>query len=319
MRRVLWSAVVGLMLATGAASAQDWQGKSKMSGKVADEAGKAIEGVTVKLVHAAANTGPEFTTDRKGAWKAEKLTPGLWLVEFHHDSFDPRQIQVEIGEKMKEPKLEVKLTKLGTDWGFAERLAMTQAQPLLAAQKNAEARVIFEKLLATYPTAHHVHKYLAHTYNAEKNEAKAVEQLELYLAGVPSDVQILTLLGSMYTQVNREPEAWKIFSTLDLAKVQDVTELQDPAFNLLRQKKPVDAVKYLDLAIQRFPEDAPTYYYRGFAQWQAGSMAAEAQKADEAKALIEKASADLQKCIELAPTSDPAGKAKQILAQIEKK
>lgn len=318
MRRAVWVGIISLMLASGSAWAQDWQGKSKMSGKVVDEAGKGIEGATVKLLHVAAKAGPEVTTDKKGAWKVEKLAEGQWIVEFRHASFDPRQVAVEIGPKMKEPKVDVKLTRLGTDPSFAERIAMTEAQPLLAAQKNAEARAIFEKLLADYPTAHQVHKYIAHTYNAEKNTAKAVEQLELYVAEVPSDVQILTLLGSMYTQVNREPEAWKVFSTLDLAKVLDVTELQDPAFNLLRQKKPVDAVKYLDLAIQRFPEDAPSYYYRGFAQWQAGTMAAEAKKADESKAFFEKAAADLEKCIELAPAGDSAGKAKQILAQIEK-
>lgn len=318
MRRVVWLAVIGLLLASGPAWAQDWQGKYKMGGKVADEAGKGIEGVAVKLMSLAAKAGPEFKTDKKGEWKAEKLGDGQWLVEFRHASFDPRRIQVEVGEKLKEPKVEVKLTKLGTDWSVAEQIAMADAQPLLAAQKHAEARAIFEKLLETYPTAHQIHKYLAHTFNAEKNIPKAIEQLEFYVADVPSDVQILTLLGSMYTQADREPDAWKIFSTVDLTKVREVTELQDPAFALLRQKKPIDAVKYLDLAIQRFPEDAPSYYYRGFAQWQAGTMAAEAKKADESKAFFAKAAVDLKKCVELAPTSEPATKSKQILAQIEK-
>lgn len=318
MRRAVWVAIVSLVLTSGAAWAQEWQGNRKMSGKVADEAGKGIEGATIKLVHGAANAGPEVKTDRKGSWKVEKLADGQWMVLILHDNFDPRLAQVEIGEKMKEPKIEVKLTKLGTDWSIAERLAMTEAQPLLAANKHAEARAVFEKLLATYPTAYQVHKYLAHTYNAEKNIPKAIEQLEFYVAAVPTDTQILTLLGSMYAQAEREADAWKIFSVVDLAQVKDVTELQDPAFALLRQKRPIDAVKYLDLAIQRFPEDAPTYYYRGFAQWQAGSVAAEAKNADESKAFFEKAAVDLHKCVELAPTSESATKAKQILSQIEK-
>ncbi len=319
MRRVAWLAVLVLVLGAGMAFAQDGQGKYKMSGKVTDEAGKGIEGASVRLFSVATQTGPEVKTAKNGSWKAEKLAEGQWMVIVQHAGHDPMQVQVEIGEKLKEAKFDLKMKKLGTDPTVAERLAMLEAQPLLAAKKHAEARAIFEKLLVAYPSAHQIHKYLAHTYNAENNTAKAIEELELYVAGVPSDTQILTLLGSMYTQNNREPDAWRLFSTLDLSKVQEITELQDPAFALLRQKKPAEAVKYLNLAVQRFPEDAPSYYYRGFAQWQLGTMAAEQKKDEESKALFEKAAADLNKCVELAPTSDSATKAKQILSQIEKK
>src|SRR5512140_3272918 len=126
MVRILRFAIIALLISVGvgvaqtqapaAAAGTDWKGKSKMSGKVIDEAGKIVPGVTVKLVFLPANAGPaDVVTNAKGEWGVANIAEGMWSLEFWKDGLDPRQVPVQVGGKIKEPNIELKMTKEGTD------------------------------------------------------------------------------------------------------------------------------------------------------------------------------------------------------------
>jgi Tetratricopeptide repeat len=318
MARTLRIAIIGLMLCASAAFAQDaWQGKGKAGGRVLDQAGKALEGVKVKLVNLAVKSGPEFTTTKKGEWKTDNLVDGMWYVEYYKDGLDPRRIQIEIGDKFKTQNIEMKLTLEGTDPNFAVWLGDDKGKQLIAAQKYADARAVYVQLLAKYPKVYPLHKLIAVTYHLEKNFAKAADELQAYVTVAPTDPEAKLYYGKELIAADRIAEAWQIYSSIDPAQIKDFVDLEDPGFDLLRAKKPVEALKYFDLVVTRYPLEPTGFYYRGFAGWH--SMLTISKADDPARlAYRDKARADIEKFLEMAPEAKEVGTAKQILAELKK-
>ncbi|MEI6666520.1 MAG: tetratricopeptide repeat protein [Acidobacteriota bacterium] len=289
--------------APAAPAATDWKGKSKMSGKVIDEAGKAIAGATVKLMLVQANGGTEVVANAKGEWKVENIAEGMWSLEFWKDGFDPRQVPVQVGGKIREPNIELKMTKEGTDPTFATRVGAAKAQVFFEQKKYAESRAIYEGLLAKYPTVHQLHQYIARDYHMDKNFAKAVEELEAYLKAVPTDGAVKMMLAGELFEAGKGDEAWALFSTFDKTVLRDALDLETPGFALLRAKKPTEALKYFERVVTLFPDDPQAYYYRGLTNWQIGATV-EKPNTPEAKAKLEAAKADLSKFIAMLPNAD---------------
>jgi Carboxypeptidase regulatory-like domain len=306
-----------------AQAAPDWHGTAKMSGKVVDTAGKPIEGVSIKLILPAAKGGTEAVTDKKGEWKVEQIADGDWLVEFRKDGFDPRQIPVQVGGKVKEPHLEVKLTTEGTDPNFAVTDAVQRAKALEADKKFAEAALIFEQLAPKYPKVPKLIAMAAQYYDKAGDFSKSADALKKYVELEPGNVDIQMFLSLEYIKAKRYPEAWQMMSGVDPTKVTDPTYYMDAGYELLRAKQADEAYKYFDLVVTRFPPDkvpavTNALYYRALAGWQSAlNMGKDKQDSPEAKAKGEQAKADLNKFLEIAPDSKEAPMAKKLLEAIK--
>jgi tetratricopeptide (TPR) repeat protein len=336
MVRILRFAIITLFISVGAglaqtqapaaAAAPGWQGKGKMGGKVIDEAGKPVPGVTIKFVLVPAKAGPEVVTSAKGEWKLENIADGMWSLQYWKDGFDPRMIPVQVGGKMKEPVIELKMTKEGTDPSFAVPYGNDQAKALLDQKKIAEARAIYAKLLATYPTYARLHLALSQCLDMEGKFAESAAELQLYVTANPADMRIRTFLGTEYIKAQKYAEAWQTYSALDLAQITDPLDLNEPGFMLLRSSKSDEAYKYFNLTVTRFPQEAAAYYYRGVAsRHMAGTV--DKTKTEEIRAHLIASQADLNKFLELAGpsvanASDPNNKnaimAKEVLDEIAK-
>jgi hypothetical protein len=312
MVRILRFAIIALFISVGVSLAQapapaastDWKGKSKMGGKVIDEAGKIIPGVTVKFVFLPANAGPaDVVTSAKGEWKVENISDGMWSLEFWKDGFDPRQVPVQVGGKIKEPNIELKLTKLGTDPTFAMRTGAAKAQAFFEQKKYGDSRAVYQDLLAKYPKVYQLHQYIARDYHMEGNYPKAIEALQACLAAAPTDNQVKLMLASELHEAGRGDEAWAMFSTFDTTVLRDALDLETPGFALLRAKKPVDALKYFERVVVLYPTDPQAYYYRGLTNWQIGATV-EKPNTPESKAKLEAAKVDLVKFIGMVPGAD---------------
>jgi tetratricopeptide (TPR) repeat protein len=313
MVRMLRFAIIAVFISVGlcaaqtqppaAGAAQGWQGKSKMVGKVLDEAGKPIPGVTVKLVFLPANAGVEVIASVKGEWKAENIAEGMWSIEFWKEGFDPRQVPVQVGGKIKEPNIELKMTTEGKDPTFAMRTGAAKAQTFFDQKKYAESRGIYEDLLRRYPSVYQLYQYIARDYHMEKNYVKAVEALQACLKAVPDNSQVKMMLASELFEAGKSDEAWTMYSAFEKTQLRDALDLETPGFALLRAKKPGEALKYFDRAVALFPEDPQVFYFRGLTLWQIGATV-EKPNTPEAKAKLDAAKVDLTKFIGMVPNAD---------------
>jgi tetratricopeptide (TPR) repeat protein len=334
MVRILRFAIIALLISVGMglaqtqapASATGWKGKSKMDGKVIDEAGKPVPAVTVKFVFLSTNDGPpDIVTNAKGEWKLENIAEGMWSLEFWKEGLDPRQVPVQVGGKIKEPTIDLKMTKEGTDPIFAMRTGNAKAQALFEDKKYAESRAIYENLLVRYPSVPQLRQLVARTYLMEKNYPKAIDELQTYLKSVPADNQTKLALANVLFEAGRGDDAWGMFSAFDTTVLRSAQDLEIPGFALLRTKKFAEALKYFQRVVALYPDDPQAYYYRGLTFFQIGATV-DKPSTPEAKANLEAAKADLTKFLAMVPdaeknTSDPnyqnAGGAKKMLAEIK--
>src|SRR5688500_5470278 len=87
-------AAVMAVASAGSAEAQEWRGMGRVGGKVVDESGKPIEGVTVKAtLPEAGNRGPDaIKSNSKGDWAIGGITGGRWALDFEKEGYETRHL-----------------------------------------------------------------------------------------------------------------------------------------------------------------------------------------------------------------------------------
>jgi tetratricopeptide (TPR) repeat protein len=104
--------IIILFLVAVVASAQEYQGKGRISGIVLDAQGKPVEGVKVKLFYVKDAQGFDVLTDAKGEWKASWMRGGPWNIDFEKTGCTPKKISFNLNEYGRNPPIEVKLEKM---------------------------------------------------------------------------------------------------------------------------------------------------------------------------------------------------------------
>jgi predicted Zn-dependent protease len=298
-----------LLLSIGLPSAEaagQTRGMGRVAGKVTDESGKPIEGVTVKATIAAGGSPVTTKSNSKGDWVLAGIAPGTWNIDFEKAGWEPRNISVPVVELTTIPPIQVtlKAAVARADPNVEIKAELEKAATLLNARKYADARAIYESLLAKYPEVHQLHPMLARTYHAEKNLDKAIEHLRVAVDKMPDNIEAKLLLGNTLIEVGKTDEAKQMLSAIDSSKIADPTVLLNVGITLVNQGKAGDALTYFDQVVTRFPAHADGYYYRGITYLQL-------QKNAEAKA-------DLEKFVGLAsPDAPELAMAKKILEQLK--
>jgi tetratricopeptide (TPR) repeat protein len=306
-----------MLIAAGTAFAQDWKGKATLSGTVTDSAGKGISGATVTLTFVSLKTGTQAKTNAQGEWMVKNVADGVWNVKVVKDTFDPKQFEVEVGAEMKNPHVDVHLTPaLSAAASAALEEGDKKARALLSEKKFAEARAIYEDLLTKYPQAVRIHTMIASTYDGEGDYVKAAESLKKYLDTDKNNTPLWGFYAIFNAKAGNADEALRVLSAMPAEAMKESADLQECGFAFLRAKKPADAMKFFEEAVKRFPNEAANYFYRGLSEAQISAQVEKPGSA-ESKASIEKAKADLTKCIEMAPNAPEAAQAKKILESVK--
>jgi Flp pilus assembly protein TadD len=282
------------------------RGMGRVSGKVTDDSGKGIEGVTVRGTLAAGGTPVTAKTNRKGEWVLAGIAPGTWNIDFEKEGYEPRNISVPVAELTAIPPVEVKMKPAAAkaDPNVEVQAELQKAATLVNQRKFAEARAIYESLLAKYPQIHQLHPMIARTYHGEKNNEKALEHLRIAVEKMPDNIEAKLLLGNLLVESGKADEGKQILSSVDPSKITDPTILLNVGISLVNQGKAADALTYFDQAVTRFPAHADGYYYRGITYLQL-------QKTAEAKT-------DLEKFVAMAaPDAPELAMAKKILEQLK--
>lgn len=97
MRKLHLAIVVGVLAFMGA-TLQAQKGMGRLNGKVVDEGGTVIDGVTIKL-----RTGTdvlEGKTDAKGEWVLAGVARGNWVVTFEKEGFPTKVVKMLVEKEL---------------------------------------------------------------------------------------------------------------------------------------------------------------------------------------------------------------------------
>jgi Tfp pilus assembly protein PilF len=306
MFRLTWtvSTVFALsLIASTAVSAQDWRGVGRLGGTVTDDKGQPIEGVVVKGQRAESTSGTQTKTNKKGEWALNGINGGAWNLDFEKPGYETSKITATVEEHSPNPPVITKLKKAAADPNVALQADLKKAADLMAQQKYADARAIYENILAQHPEATQIEPYIARTYYGEHQIDPAIEHLRKAAAADPNNVEVKLLLANLLAEKGNAQESQELLSSIDESKITDPAVLLNIGIGLLNQKKPADALTWFDKSVAKFPDSADGYYYRGLSELQLDKM-------DAAKA-------DLTKFVAMAPNAPEAATAKGILEKLK--
>jgi hypothetical protein len=290
------------VLAIATVALAQTRGKAQISGKVVDEQGQPVQDVQVRAMHSGDTKPAEAKTNKKGEWTIKNLGAGEWAVDFGKEGLEAKTVKVTVADGEKAAPLAVTLGKF-VDPSVVLQAEAQKAADLFGKKQFADARKIYEDLLAKYPTVHQIHPMIARTYAAENNFAKAVEEMRIALEKDPENADNKLFLGELLLETGNKDEARKLIEGTDIAQAKDPYPFLNIAITLINAKQPAEAITILDKVVAKFADQPEVYYYRGRAY-----LAAE--KLDLAKT-------DLEKFVSMAPADSK--EAKNIIAQLNKK
>jgi len=154
-----------------------------MAGKVMDESGKPLEGVTVKLTLLAPEAPRSSRTRRRVVHR--RHLPGEWQVDFEFPPYEPRRISVSVAEMSRTPPVEIAL-KLDVN----EVVRMESSGQRVDGQaglRRGARRVRGGP--GEVPHRIRLEPYIARTYYAEKKYDEAIKHLQIAIEKDPSDVE----------------------------------------------------------------------------------------------------------------------------------
>lgn len=218
MRALGIAALVGMALVCSAVSAAAQMELGVIKGRVVDEAGQPLPGVTIRLVNLDRGREVTVTTDKDGRFYRRGLQAVEYELTVQREGFQP------VNDK-------VKLTA-GTDRNFDFTLAKAavggskEFQDGVTAFNSGNfelAATRFQAAIAQAPTVAPLHVNLALAYFQLKRPAEAVASLEKAAALAPNDAAIQYQLGSAYVDTQAYDKAvaaleMGLSATPDLAK-----------------------------------------------------------------------------------------------------
>lgn len=308
--RIVGLPLAALLLVSSGVEAQAWKGRGRLEGKVTDPAGKPIGGAEVKLRLAKGGDAgpPAFKADEKGRWAYMGLGGGEWTIDFDAAGFVPGRIVVNVSEVTRTPFLEYKLEaakaaepdKPATT-GLPPEIveAVKQGNAALDEKRWADARAAFEKAATGLPESVPLLFALGRAYSGEGNAAKAIETIRKITDKEPANNGAWLLLASLELEKGNLEGGQAALAKVPDDFVKDPNVFINIGVLFMNKKKPLDAETYFTKAIAVAPAAHDGYYYRGLARVSAD------KKAD--------AKADFKKVLEIAPASEEAKEAKQLI------
>jgi predicted Zn-dependent protease len=306
MSRLRHIALITIFACLAAVASAQTRGDARLNGKVVDEQKQPLQDVVVKATLTGQPQPLQAKTNKKGEWTINGMASGEWTLEFNKDGFEGQRGTVKVDESGNSPAINVTLAKATPkiDPNVEISEAANKAQGLMQAGNYAEARKLFEDLLAKYPTVFQLNAYIAQAYAGEKNYDKAVEHLRIATEKDPTNVEMKLLLGDILMEKGDTAEGLSILQNVDITQVKNPYPLINACITLINGGKADEAITMLNKIAQQFPNQADVYYYRGRAN-------ITAKKMPEAKA-------DLEKFVSMAPPDSPqVADAKKILEQLK--
>lgn len=279
--------VLACTVALGAATAAQDRGRTKAEGKVLDEQGEALPEVIVAAVmEGFEQPFQQAKTNRRGEWSIDNLAAGKWKFYFGGiEGLEEKGVDVAVGESGTVKVPDVTLGKPFDHTAFLNA-ELQRAADLMSTRQPAEARKVYEGLLAKYPEVDaefrgQLHGAIAQSYAAENQPEPAIEHLNKAVELDPDNTDIQLVYGELLLQAGRRDEAEKVLLAADMTQAKDPFPYLNIVISKINEDKVDEALDLLGRLMKQFPAENSLYYYRGRAY-------IAAKKLPEAKADLEK-------------------------------
>ena len=214
--RVVVLAAVAAVFSATVAFAQGELGS--IQGTVTDEAGKPLEGATLKLHDPSRGRDASAKTDKNGRFYKRGILGATYELAVELSGY------TSIKDKMKvasggEHRFDFKLVKSAPE-GAKE---FAQGFDAFNRGDNAGAAAFFEAAMAKAPELPEIHVNLAIAYLRLGRKPEAVAQLEQAVKLAPNEPRILFQLGGAYVEMREFDKATGVFEQ-GLAKQPDLTK-----------------------------------------------------------------------------------------------
>ena len=298
------------VLALGVVTAAQDRGKARAQGKVLGEDGKPLQDVIVAAVmEGQEKPFEQAKTNNKGEWRIDNLAAGKWKFYFGgKEGLEEKGVDAQVGESGTTAVPDVTLGK-PVDHTAVLNAEIKRAAELMQTRQPAEARKVYEGLLAKYPQLQtefkaQLHGAIAQSYAAENNNAQAIEQLKKGIELDPQNVDLKLVLGEAMLGAGQRAEAEQMLMSVDISKVKDPYPYMNIIISQINEKKIEEALALIGKLMAQFPTENSLYYYRG--------------RAHLAASKLPEAKADLEKFVASAPaTARELPEAKKILEQMK--
>jgi Flp pilus assembly protein TadD len=303
VRRLIWIFVASAFAVP--AAAQDWKGMGRMEGRVTDESGAPLVGVTVKLELPERGGGTTVTTDKKGRWAVGGIAAGTWHIDFELAGHASRRVSVSLpSESSRLAPLEVKLEKEAAAGVSPEASrALDQAEGAYMEGRFAEARTQYATLLAQRPDlAPRIHQQIGFSWIQEKQYGKAVLELDQVLAAEPDNAQVRAIAAQAALEGGMAEKGRQLLAGLSEGVIKDPDAFFNIGVNFVNAGLTEDAVQYFTRAIGLDAAYVDGYYQRALAYLRLGRTA--------------ECRADFEKVVSLAPDGPQARLARKALQQL---
>ena len=304
--RIAIALLIATLVAT-AALAQS-RGSGRMAGKIVDEQGQPVADVVVKAQKVGETDIYEGKTNNKGEWAIARVASGEWRLEFSKAGLQGHQMTTEVSEAERGANINITMKKMAApvDPTVAINQELQRAAGMIQSGDTAGARAIYVSLAEKYPQVYQFPFFIATTYAADKDYAKALEYAKSAEEKDPKSVDVKLLKAELLMELGQKEEARQILDAIDMTQVKDPFPFINSAITMINDGKGLEAVALLDKILAQFPTQHQVYYYRGRAHLSASKF--------------EEAKADLEKFVSLAPAdSKEVADAKKILDQMVKK
>jgi tetratricopeptide (TPR) repeat protein len=250
MKKVLSLSLV-LFLSAGLIMSQSYRGQGRLKGKVTDEAGQPLSGVTVKVFSVKGQSGFELKTNAEGEWTANYIRGGGYNLDFLKSGYEPKSISTTIPEATNNPPVEVKLKKaaglLITD---ELRAGLEAGNKLFTEHKYEEACKAYEDLIAANPDVTILYTNVGNCRFELQQYDLAETAYQKVLEKDPGNAAILLLIGNCYANRDQADKAMEWYNKIEFEKITDPTVLFNIGAGYTKQSKFEDALKYYKRSVE---------------------------------------------------------------------
>jgi tetratricopeptide (TPR) repeat protein len=273
--------------------AQAW---ARARGSVTSEKGIPIEGARVILVFSEDGAKIELTTNEKGEWKLVNLRAGAWTIGIMVDGYQPQNINVTLSALKEHPPIDIIMKPI-------PKHPLSKGNDLYQAKKYAEALQEYQKVLAENQDMHQTHERIGLCYFRLGDLDNAIKAFKMMLEKEPQARNVLLNLSAILLEKGNLEEGMKYFKQLDEETINDHSMFYNIGVLLFAREQMEQAIDYFKKCAARDPNYVDAYYQMALAYLNQGNM--------------EEAKKNFQKIIELAPGSDKAAQAKEIIESLQ--